>query len=487
MLQKLDKSRFLLVVIILIASAFRLYRLSDYMEFLGDQGRDLVIIRSFLKESNLFFIGPQTSIGNMYLGPYYYYLVAPFLFLANYNPVGPAFFIALTSIFTVYLLYYVGKKWFNPQVGLISAFLFAISPVVIKYATFSWNPNIMPLFSLLFVYFLVESKFLLASLSFIMCLNSHFLALLLLPPASVIWIVNIRRYPQNFRKKFKDTAFAIFVFLISLTPQLLFDIKHHGQNINAIIHFFTYRETTVNLKLYKAIPNLFPLFNQINTRLLAGKNLSVGILFSLFFAITLIFIYLQKKSSPRLHVLCLWYLVGIIGLGLYKQHIYDHYFGFLFPVVFLLFGYLISFLSSLNKYAKIMSLSFLIVSSLASLYENPLKYPPNRQLAVTKEIVRSIIQESAGSPFNLALLAKQNYDPPYRYLFYELKAPVVDAHQQVTGQLFVICEPWQITCQPINHPQWEIAAFGWARIEKQWQIEDRTIFKLVHNPNGQPG
>ena len=31
-------------------------------------------------------------------------------------------------------------------------------------------------------------------------------------------------------------------------------------------------------------------------------------------------------------LLMFWYFFGLIGLGLYKQHIYDHYFGFLFPV-----------------------------------------------------------------------------------------------------------------------------------------------------------
>ena len=472
MFRKLDKSRFLLLAAILIASVFRLYRISDYMEFLGDQGRDVVIIRDFLKNGNLFFIGPQTSIGNIYLGPYYYYLISPALFIANYSPVGPAVFVALVSILTVYLLYIVGKKWFNPQVGLISAFLYAISPVVIKYSNFSWNPNIMPLFSLLFICFMVESKYLQASLAFIMCLNSHYLALLLLPVGLIIWLKNQNK---------KGSLVAIFVFILSLTPQILFDLKHQGQNINAIIHFFTYRETTVNIKAYKAIPKLFPLFNQVNTRLLAGKNTLPGTLISLYLIISLVLIYYQKKHSPHLTVLGFWYLIGILGLGLYKQHVYDHYFGFLFPSVFLLFAYSISYLSSAHKLGKFISIAVFTISVVFSFYENPLRYVPNRQLAITQQIVDSIIQESAGKPFNLALLAKQNYDPPYRYLFYLLKSPLRNTHLEITDQLFVVCEPWQIDCQPINHPQWEIASFGWAKIINTWEISGIKIFKLVHN------
>ena len=63
-----------------------------------------------------------------------------------FNPIGPAAFVALLGVLTVYLLYKIAAKWFNPRVGLISALLFALSPVVIKYSSFSWNPNIMPLF-----------------------------------------------------------------------------------------------------------------------------------------------------------------------------------------------------------------------------------------------------------------------------------------------------------------------------------------------------
>ena len=139
MLKKILKKNWLLILIILLAAFLRLYRIGDYMEFLGDQGRDVLIIRDFLKNGNLFFIGPQTSVGNMYLGPFFYYLITPSLLLSNFNPIGPAIFIALINIGAVFLSYWVGKKWFNKSTGLIAAFIFAISPVAIKYSTFIWN------------------------------------------------------------------------------------------------------------------------------------------------------------------------------------------------------------------------------------------------------------------------------------------------------------------------------------------------------------
>ena len=470
------KKHWLLIVILVVAAFLRLYKISDYMEFLGDQGRDVVIVRDFLKKGDLFFIGPQTSIGNMYLGPFYYYvIVAPALLFSWFNPVGPAVFVALIGVATVYLLFLISRRWFNKKTAYISAFLYAISPVVIKYSNFSWNPNVMPFFAMLFIYFMVEKRYLLASLAFIMCLNSHYLALLLLPVGFLIWLKN---YDKSL---LKSTFLAVGVFLASLVPQILFDIKHHGQNIQALIAFFTQRETTVNLKAYKSLPLIPQLFDQINTRLLAGKNITFGLVVSLVLAAGIIYLFFKlrsQKSFTYYLVLVVWYLSGLVGLGLYKQHIYDHYFGFLFPAVFLLAGLLIS------RLPKLLALVSLIALTVFSLLENPFRWSAPKQLATTIQIDQSIINASQQQPFNFALLAKMNYDPPYRYFFDVWNSPVVTLDQQVADQLFVVCEPFQIDCNPINNPEWAVAAFGWAKIDSQWEINGVQVFRLIHNLQG---
>lgn len=473
------KQHWLIILIVAVAAFCRLYRISDYMEFLGDQGRDVVIVRNFLKNHDPFFIGPQTSVGNMYLGPYYYYLfVAPGLLLAGFNPVGPSIVVAILGVLTVFLLFKFVSKWFGIKAAYITSFLYAISPVVIKYSNFSWNPNVMPLFALLFFYYILNSNLLLAAFAFVVCLNSHFLALLLIPTGGLIYFWKFYTQPKKRTSLIRGLIIAIVVFILSLTPQVLFDIKHNGQNINAFLSFFTHRETTVNLKAYKAIPEIAPLFIQINTRLLAGKNAQVGLYVSiLFFVLLIIETYRQirqKKPNAMFIFLSLWYLIGLVGLALYKQHIYDHYFAFVFPVVFILFGYLLS------KTTKFIYIPVLIGLTVFSILENPFRWSAPKQLATTLAIDESIIKSANGQPFNFALLAKMNYDPGYRYFFSEKKAPVELLQEKVTNQLYVVCEPFQIDCNPINNPEWGIAAFGWAKIDTQWEINGIKIFRLVH-------
>lgn len=472
------RQHWLILAILLLAGFFRLHRLSFYMEFLGDQGRDVVIVRDFLKNGNPFFIGPQTSIGNMYLGPYYYYLiVAPGLLLFNFNPIGPAVIIALLGIVTTWLIYFVAREWFSSSVGLVASLLYAISPVAIKYTTFSWNPNVLPLFSLLFIYFLTQRRLILASFAFIMALNSHFLAICLLPPAALIWFWSASWRIDDRSKYLRTTAIAVIIFLVSLTPQILFDIKHHGQNLGALVAFFSQRETTINLKIYKSLPSLIPLYTQLTTRLLAGKDEKFGPILSTVLAVAFVYYILlhRRKKLNTYFIFCLiWLLFGLVGLGLYKQHIYDHYFGFIYPVVFIITAVLIGSLGNLLGSVLLVFVIFF------SLLQNPFRYPPTRQLWRTQEIDRSIIQASNNQEFNFALLAKQNYDPGYRYFFYEWGSPVRSLTEKMTNELYVVCEPDGIDCNPINNPKTEIANFGWAKIEDTWQIQSFKIFKLTH-------
>src|SRR3989304_4663082 len=112
----------ILVLILLLGAFFRLYRISDYMTFLGDEGRDAIVVRRLLVYGDPILIGPGTSIGNMYLGPLYYYMMAPALFLSRFSPVGPAIMIALLGVATVFFVWFITREWFGKPGAFISSF-----------------------------------------------------------------------------------------------------------------------------------------------------------------------------------------------------------------------------------------------------------------------------------------------------------------------------------------------------------------------------
>lgn len=478
-------------LVLLIALVLRLYRIGDYMTFLGDEGRDVRIVRDLITKGNLVFIGPQTSVGNMYLGPLYYYMMAPALLLSGLNPVGPAIMIALLGVITVWFTWFVARHWFGQTAAFVSALLFALSPVAIIYSRSSWNPNPMPFFALLCVWgiYLVwhdkKMKWLpVVGVSFGAALQMHYLGLLLFPALFVFWLLTLLQLSKakdnktlsSFRNQ---TIIAILLFFVLMSPLLLFDIKHNWMNTNAFKAFFSDRQTTVNLNPARS-DRFLPVVNLMSSDLLFSRDTSFQMWGSLGLVALSIWIYFISKNKAPLKIILVWLGFAILGLGVYKQHVYIHYLGFIYPAVYLLVGSIIGSLSKGRLHAKIVAGAILAIIIFLSIKNSPLLSLPNNQLSRTETAVDSILKEAGGESFNFGLIAKQNYDESYRYFFENKKASLYRGSEKITNQLFVICEDGD-SCKPEGNPGYEIAIFGPSHIVKQWSLDHLKIYKLVHS------
>lgn len=492
---------FPILFILIVAGILRLYRIADYMTFLGDEGRDALVWLRMVREGKFTLIGPMTSIGNMYLGPLYYYLMLPFFLVFFLNPVGPSVGVALFSLATVFLIWWIGKQWFDEITGIIAAFLYAISPVVIVFSRSSWNPNVMPFFALLTIWgiwqFWQKKKFIwipITGVALSFALQSHYLGLLLIPIVSMFWLATAEA--QKRAKTQKNflllSGGAVLLFtILTIVPLVWFDLRHNFINYQAFCKFFTIRQETVNLKIYKAIPHLWPLWQMLVTRLLVAKEVIWGKVVALGLFIGMVFAFWRsdllrgRTSSGKALILILaWLGVGLFGLGNYKQHIYDHYFGFLFPAPFFLTGLILTKVYQKVKFGKYIMIIILASLLFFSLKNSPLRESPNFQFRRVQEIDRKIVAESGEEPFNLALIAKQNYKEGYAFSLelWQTKLVEIDPARggdTITEQLFVVCEDEE--CQPIGHSRAEIANFGWAEIADQWEFPWKVkLFKLTH-------
>lgn len=510
------KEAILLFIILLVGAFFRLYKISEYMTFLGDEGRDVIVVRRLLVNFDPILIGPRTSIGDMYLGPLYYYLIAPALLIANFSPVGPAIMVAIVGIITIFFVWYVARDWFGKIAAFVAAILYAISPVVIIYSRSSWNPNIMPFFTLLCIYSLWQIwhngkwKWLIVlGVSFAFVLQSHYLGLLLLPTILLIYVLSIYKI-LNTKYKIEDlirySLISLIVFSLLMSPLVIFDARHGWRNFTAIKIFFTQRQTTVSIKPWNAIPKMWPIFKtDFVTRIVAGGNALVGKVTSQILVITTLIYLLFNLSKIRciffsklkesnkdikflegFFLIFTWIIFGLLGMGLYKQHIYDHYFGFMFPGIFLLIGAVSEKIcKNFADDGKIFVTAGIVLLVTTNLWNNPLRYPANFQLKRAIEVAKVIEKESKGDKFNLAVLADNNYEDGYQYILEKDNAPVYDIdplrlNETIAEQLFVVCEIPEEKCDPIHSPKAEVANFGWSKIENKWGIQGVTIYKLVH-------
>lgn len=499
----------LLILILILAAFLRLYKISSYMEFLGDEGRDVLVAKDILS-GHFTLLGPRSSAGDFYMGPFYYYIITPFLLLFNYDPVGPAIMVSLFGIATVFLIYIVGKKFFGSIAGFFAAALYAVSPLVLAYSHSSWNPDILPFFSLLLIYTVfnavVNSKswkyFIHIGILFGICLQLHYLSLFLaIIITGYIFLVKwfARRSSGIFIPLLRNYFGILLGTIISLSPFILFELRHNFLNTRGILSFLFGNNVS-----YSANTNFFTTVAQVFFRIFArlvvdfpapGKaiqftsiHLSIwGTLAMLLAAGSIIVLFLQKKKLVSL-LLGLWLFLSVLLFGVYKKEIYDYLFTFIFPLPFLLIGNLLSYVFHLSKrrvFFMSLSLFIFFIIFITNLLNNPFRYEPNNQRDQAKKIARFILSKADNKPFNFALLSKGNSDYGYRYYFDILGRPPVllenlekdPRRQSATKQLFIVCE--DIYCNPIGNPLHDVAAFGQAEIAGVWDVSVVKVYKLT--------
>ena len=501
-----------LVLILVIASFYRLYGIQDYMVFLGDEGRDASVVYGIL-HGHFTLLGPTASVGGFFLGPIYYYFMASFLWLFNYNPVGPATMVALFGIATVWLVYKIGKEFFGTSVGLIAAGLYTISPLVVTYSRSSWNPNLMPFFSLLALYLTYKamkkkSIKLLILLGFIfgILMQLHYLAVFL----GVIIAIYIALYQlvysksNPFIKIVKKYLFIFLGFIIGWSPFLAFEVRHGFLNVISIFNFvFHSKDTGGSIHFFNIVNDVFfRIFGRLvaNFPTLAAVSswpkLSINFwsAFALILALSSsgLLIYkcfkeykLRSSSFAKYSLITLWLAIGIGLFGFYKKSIYDYYFGFMFPLPFLITGIFLKHIW-ISKAGKVLSVIILLILIWLNSLTPPFLAPANRQLAQMKEIAKATVEKTSNKPYNFALIAEGNSDYAYRYFFTLWhKEPITilptyldPKRKSVTDQLFVICEIPD--CRPLGYSLWEIAGFGRAEIVGGWDASVVKIYKLEH-------
>ncbi len=483
----------ILLVIIAIAGFLRLWRIGDYMGFLGDEGRDVLIVKRMIVDHKWTLLGPITSVGLMHLGPIYYYFMIPFLWIFRLDPVGPAVMVALFSLATVVLIWKMMREFFNEMAAVIASLLYSLSPLVIIYSHSSWNPNPLPFWSLLFIYGLIKvfvqnkPKWLIVSgIALGVVLQLHYVALVFVPMFVVLWLI--------FKPKIsrKDLLLGLTAFVLVLSPFIIFELRHQFINSQTVIQFVTRSGTNKTFGIEAPLHKFWDLTVRLFWRLVIVKDAELAMLFLLIlFSASSIYVSRWKPENigrKVLIVLLTWYMVGVGLLSFYAGSIYDYYLMFAFPLPFILTGAIFTQFAK-NTLSKTIVLMVVVTIAIFQIRETPILKPPNRLAFQTKTIADFILSNAGGSPYNFALIAGKNSDHAYRYFLevdgpapIEIKNPTEDPERiTVTDQLFIVCEEYE--CKPLGHPLWEIAGFGRAEIANEWQVGLFRVFKLVPYQN----
>jgi len=349
------------IALTLAALLLRVWNLPNSLQFLGDQGRDALIVADMFREFDPVFIGPVTSIGNMYLGPAYYYFMLPFLLLSYPSPLGPAYAVAVLGAVAVFLTFHLGKHLIGVKGALIAAFLFAFNGVAVDLARFSWNPNPAPFVSLVLLWSVwkawqgAHKYWLLAAVMVSILLQLHYVAALGGVAVGIVWLLQLFRARSSRKYLISLIQFgclSVLIVMLSFTPLVLFDLKNGGINVSGLESLVGENRGFGGSSLIESVGSMledfegraqlvmvgipFPSLPLAAARLLLWATLCGTVLF-----VVAQWVKLRDKADAT-WLLLLFILVSLFGLAAYQHSVFAHYIAFLFPAVFLLYGKILS-------------------------------------------------------------------------------------------------------------------------------------------------
>lgn len=470
------------VVLVVIAAAFlRFYNLEDSVQFLGDQGRDALVVSRIFRMGDPVFIGPVTSVGNMYLGPFYYYFMLPFLWLSYPSPMGPVYAVAFIGVVTVFLVYKLGKEMVGEKGALIGMTIFAFSSAAVAQSRFSWNPNLAPFFSILLVWAVFKAYkqsvwyWVLAAICSALLIQLHYVTLLAVGAALVVAAKQaIRLFTEKTKntsekKNFLLTTIVSFIVVgATIIPLVLFDAKHEWLNYMAFLKMFSGDDNFTNFSQgNRMITALFEMHGRsmhVIAETIIGKQRTLNTLFVGLIVWLSIRLLAQKKKKTFFigQSIMLWFvLVGIVGTAFYQHTVFDHYIAYLFPLSALVLGFLAVKLLKLRLIGPTIAGIFVVLFVQWNVTRYPLRDAGWKLSDISRTSDTIAKRVKPGEKYNIVLLSEtgdidaQNY----RYFLTATATPPVEIQQRGEVETLFIINEDRVLSKVIDSPIYEIVVF----------------------------
>jgi 4-amino-4-deoxy-L-arabinose transferase-like glycosyltransferase len=361
---KKNQETIIIIWIFLLALSLRLFRLPDFIAYHQDQVRDLFYVKDYFSRGQIFLLGPKASVGNFFLPPFWYYLMA-IGYIFSPSPVVPAFIVALLSALTTIVIYKFCKKFFFQRIAFFASLIYAVSHVSIEHSRFAWNPNPIPFFTILTLYFLYvfifekkEFGFYLGLIFANLAFQLHYQGMVIL----VFFFLCLIIYRQLTIKRFFQ---FIGINLLMVSPFLIYEVLNHFSNSIGIFNFIFHSTANQSLKFFGIpfyIKFILKDFSSFLGKTLFFKNFWLGFIWLLIFGISLFF----KSNNRKQNLLKIFFIFSFVMLFIYKNSLIDFYLLFLIPPLIIYFVIFINKILPDIYYVVILSIVVIV-----SLFTSP--------------------------------------------------------------------------------------------------------------------
>lgn len=470
------------------AVILRFWNLENSVQFLGDQGRDAMIVSRIFTDHDFPFIGPVMSVGNIYLGPLYYYFMLPWLWLSYPSPMGPVYAVAVLSVLAIVLSYWLGKDLVDKKAAMWAAFFLTFSQLAILFGRFSWNPNPAPVISIIMIWatFKAWKKSIwywpLVTLCFSILVELHYVILLAAGGAGLIWLFQTWQFGQQLQQQHQQQkmskwlkylapiAVSIVIFIVSLTPLILFDLKHNFLNTKAFQamlftdeNFAQKQGATMTASVARIIKETHGRSMHILFEHAVGKQRSFNTLLTSLFLGSLGWLWLKQKKwihHDGLTVLLAYLLTAIIGTSFYQHTVFNHYILYILPVTFWLYGLMADWLWShlIGKSIMVCFIGIFLWFNLSHLPLGNIGWTIDQINNVSQSIYQKV---KPGEKYNLVLLSETGDIDAQNYRYFLTttdRKPVTIEHRGEVETLFIINEDRKLI-KVTDSPVYEIVVF----------------------------
>ena len=234
------------LVITTLSCIVRFWNFRELANFHLDPPVYLHEVKDMLDSGKIRLVGPmiysKEVLGRKFFnGPLFYYVLAVLGVLTNWNVVTMTAFFPFLWIVALVLMFFWLKERFGDWIALSIYALFSLLPIIIPISRNIWNPHFVPLFGVLFLWFLDIRKkknfyYFLSGLFFGLSLNSHYATVLWIPIILLVIAQEIRHRDFSFR------PWLLFLFAVVLAefPMILFELRHNFYNLRTILFHLRY-------------------------------------------------------------------------------------------------------------------------------------------------------------------------------------------------------------------------------------------------------
>lgn len=457
MILKFVKNNWVLLLILFIGLFFRAYKVVDYFSYGHEQDLQAWIVKDILIDHHPRFIGQETSITGLFIGPLYYYVLAIFFVIFRFSPISSIFPITIISLFTIISFYIVLSKLFGKVEGVVASFVYAVSLNIVFLDRWAVPTQTTLLWTIWFFYVVFSFvrgnikplPVLIILTALIWHIHIAFLPLLLIIPFA--WALSKKSFLKEIKKvDSKKIIISIFIAIILFTPLVIFEMRHGFQQVAGLLKSFS-GEKGVIFGMYKLeiiLENIGRVLEQSIFYNFPTKLPTIGIIPNFIILFFVVLLFLVKKNVLKFReslVIMFWIAVVILSLYFGKYAITEYYFNNLIIIAVIVFSLLVTYFYVQRRVGGL--IIFLMISffvfNLKELLSKPL---PRGEFVDKNAAVKFISEDYVKNSFSCVGI---NYIGPlgvsygYRYLFWKNNIKLVAPGNDVP--VYSIVNPYLIS------------------------------------------